>query len=195
MNLPFVKINNQDEFDKVLGKMLIETGVKRHYSTHEYDDIFSALGVYNYEGEDWIFMLNPNHCENKHLKIISANEYLSEKKDNLILSDLEDGMVVELRNKLRYLILNDTLLSTDEYIHDLSNYNSDMSYNFLNNLDILKVYKRNYTVQLFEILNDDNLTLIFDAEAHRNKIAIKTKKAEIQYQIDALKQKLEELNG
>jgi len=192
---PFVKVDNQEEFDKVLGKMLIETGLKKHYSTQGYDDVFSALGVYNYEGEDWIFMLNPNHCENKHLKIIPANDYINGNKDNFTISKLEDGMVVETRNKLRFLLLNNTLLSMNSHIHGLDNYNSDMSHNFLNDLDILKIYKRSNTISLSEILNYDNLTLIFDAEAHRNKLTIETKKVEIQSQIEALKLQLEELNG
>ena len=195
MNVPFVKVNNQQEFDRVVDKMQRETGLKSHHSTNGYDSVFSALGVYNYEGEDWIFMLNPNHYENKHLKIISADEYLTGVRTNFTLSDLKNGMVVELRDyeESFYLVLFNRILGLDTY-DDLEEYNEDFTAGEdYPKLDIVKVYSIVEVKSLSANLSKDNLTLIFDAEAHRNKLTIEQKKADIKSKIYELNKQLEEL--
>ena len=65
------------------------------------------------------------------------------------------------------------------------------------NCDFVKIYKLKSSNSIFSDLLrlDCNLILIFDAEAHRNKLAIEQKKAEIQFKINELKLQLEELNN
>ena len=207
MNVPFVKVNNQQEFDRVVDKMKKETGLKSHHSTNGYDSVFSALGVYNYEGEDWIFMLNPNHYENKHLKIISADEYLTGVIENFTLDDLEETMIVELRNKDR-LIYFDGVLSTfiwsggtfvTSNIHmKLNRTNDDFTDKDNEKFDIMKIYKpkscTNINMNLLK--SDSNLVLIFDAETHRrNKYKISQRKSEIENEIKKLQEELKSLEA
>ncbi len=74
-------------------------------------------------------------------------------------------------------------------------YNSDLTNRHSKSLDIIKVYKPKEISSMRNILNRNSLTLIFDAEAHRNKIAIEQKKTEIQSKIDELNKQLEDLNN
>ena len=193
MNIPFVKVNNQQEFDRVVDKMQRETGFKLHESSkYGFDNIFNVIGI---DSDSDILLYNPSHDDNKHLKIISADEYLTGVRTNFTLSDLEDGMVVELRNyeELLYLVLFNKILGLDTY-DDLEEYNEDFTAGEdYPELDIVKIYSIVEVKSLSTNLSKDNLTLIFDAEAHRNKLAIETKKTDIQSKIDELNKQLEEL--
>jgi len=185
MKIPFVKVNNQQEFDRVVDKMQRETGIVNPYKYDIHYPIISA-------NED-----KTNLCgwmSDIDEKIISADEYLTGIRTNFTLSDLEDGMVVELRNyydKSFFLVLFNKILGLNSY-DNLEEYNEDFTTRN-SELDIVKIYSIVDIKSLSTNLSKDNLTLIFDAEAHRNKLAIEQKKAEIQSKIDELNKQLEEL--
>ena len=86
------------------------------------------------------------------------------------------------------------ILGLDSF-DDLEEYNEDFTAGKdYPELDIVKIYNIVDIKSLSTNLSKDNLTLIFDAEAHRNKLVIEQKKIEIQSKIDELNKQLEELN-
>ena len=192
MNVPFVKVNNQKEFERVVDKMEKETGFKLHESSKcGADSIFNVIGI---DSDSDILLYDPSHDDNKHLKIISADEYLTGVRTNFTLSYLEDGMVVELRdNSNKFMVLNNNLYGENTYFENLTikeNFNCNLSNIKHEELDIVKVYKLNSNILHF---TDYNLTLIFDAEAHRNKSKISQRKFEIKNEIEKLEKELKSL--
>ena len=185
MNVPFVKVNNQQEFERVVDKMQRETGFKLHESSK-----CGANSIYNVieiDDDFDISLYDPSHDDNKHLKIISADEYLTGIRTNFTLSDLKDGMVVELRNYYAesfFLVLFNKILGLDSF-DDLEEYNEDFTARN-SELDIVKIYNIVDIKSLSTNLSKDNLTLIFDAEAHRNKSKISQIKSEIENELNNL---------
>ena len=58
MNIPFVKVNNQQEFDRVVDKMEKETGFKLHESLkYGFDNIFNVIGI---DSDSDILLYNPS---------------------------------------------------------------------------------------------------------------------------------------
>ena len=189
MNVPFVKVNNQQEFDRVVDKMQRETGLQRPINC-SYDYVYSIIGLNSENTRITCWMKGSK-------TYISADEYLTGIRANFTLSDLEDGMVVELRDyeESLYLVLFNKILGLYTY-DDLEEYDEDFTARKdYPELDIVKIYSIVDVKSLSTNLSKDNLTLIFDAEAHRNKLVIEQKKIEIQSKIDELKLQLEELNN
>lgn len=77
-------------------------------------------------------------------------------------SDLKTGMVVELRNKNKYLVMNDSILNLDGW-DKMSNYENDLTSRAFDSLDILKVYETSGGSFKNMFLNS-NLTLIWERE-------------------------------
>ena len=77
-------------------------------------------------------------------------------------SDLKTGMVVELRNEDKYLVMNDSILNLDGW-DKMSNYENDLTSRAFDSLDILKVYETSggSFKNMFLI---SNLTLIWERE-------------------------------
>ena len=186
MNIPFVKVNNQQEFERVVDKMQRETGLERPINC-SYDYVYSIIGL-NSENTRITCWMKGSKTH------ISADEYLTGIRTNFTLSDLEDGMVVELRdNSNKFMVLNNNLYGENTYFENLTikeNFNCNLSNIKHEELDIVKVYKLNSNILHF---TDYNLTLIFDAEPHRYKLEIEQKKTDIQSKIDKLNKQLEEL--
>ena len=185
MNVPFVKVNNQQEFERVVDKMQRETGLP---NPHKYDIYYPIISA----NED-----RTNLCgwmSDIDEKIISADEYLTEIRTNFTLSDLEDGMVVELRDcddEPFFLVLFNKILGLDSF-DDLEEYNEDFTTRN-SELDIVKIYNIVDVKSLSTNLSKDNLTLIFDAEAYRNKSKISQRKLEIKNEIEKLEKELKSL--
>ena len=110
------------------------------------------------------------------------------------LGDLEDGMVVEYRNWERRLFMYDSFVGIGSY-GDIENYNENFSHNQKYfELDVVKIYKLYSFKGGFDGLFDErNLTLIFDAEAHRNKPKVSQRKSEIENEIKKLQEELNNL--
>ena len=77
-------------------------------------------------------------------------------------SDLKTGMVVELRNEDKYLVMNDSILNLDGW-DKMSNYENDLTSRAFDSLDILKVYETSGGSFKNMFLNS-NLTLIWERE-------------------------------
>ena len=183
MNIPFVKVNNQQEFDRVVDKMQRETGLQNPY---KYDIHYPIISANEYNLCGWMSDIDE--------KIISADEYLTGIRTNFTLSDLEDGMVVELRDyydESFFLVLFNKILGLDSF-DDLEEYNEDFTTKN-SELDIVKIYSIVDIKSLSKNLSKDNLTLIFDAEAHRNKSKISQRKLEIKNEIEKLEKELKSL--
>ena len=169
-----MKVNNQQEFERVVDKMQRETGFKLHESSKcGADSVYNVIGI---DDDFDILLYDPSHYNNKHLKIISADEYLAGIRTNFTLSDLEDGMVVELRDYFDesfFLVLFNKILGLYSF-DNLEEYNEDFTTRN-SNLDIVKVYSIVDIKSLSTNLSKDNLTLIFDAEAYRNESKISQK--------------------
>ena len=189
MKIPFVKVNNQQEFDRVVEKMQRETGINLWKGT----EFYGEWNVLN-ESDGELSLYRGEICKKEGKKIISADEYLTGIKTNFTLSDLEDGMVVELRNSRRFMYLSGTLVADKVYMK-FDNIKEDFTHKNNKNCDFVKIYKLKSSNSIFSDLLrlDCNLSLIFDAEAHRNKLVIEQNKAEIQSKIDKLNKQLEEL--
>ena len=191
MNVPFVKVNNQKEFERVVDKMQRETGFKLHESSKcGADSIYNVIGI---DDDFDILLYDPSHYDNKHFKIISADEYLTGIRTNFTLSDLKDGMVVEYRKGGIRFVFDGSLLG-EVLFGELKDYNKDLSHYNNDRLDIIKVYKINKSSKPFSmLLGESNLTLIFDAEAYRNESKILQRKSEIENEIKKLQEELNNL--
>ena len=191
MKVPYVKVNNQKEFERVVAKMERETGLEWKYKS-SIDDIFNIIGVHTKSRT--LTLYNSSNPDNKNLKTISADEYLTGTRENFTLGDLEDGMVVEYRNGEKRLFMYDSFIGIDSY-GDIENYNEDFSHNQeYFELDVVKIYKLYSFKGGFDGLFDErNLTLIFDAEAYRNKSKISQRKLEIENEMNRLEEELKSL--
>ena len=186
MNIPYVKVNNQNEFEKVVAKMERETGLKLDGYLA---DMYTVVGLN--DTHSIITTWNEKFISDR---IISADEYLTGIGENFTLSDLEDGMVVELRDfdENLFFIFNKTLVGISEY-DKTTKYNSNLSHILYKKLDIIKIYKPKNISSMRNILNRNNLTLIFDAETHRNKSKVLQRKSEIENEIKKLQEELNNL--
>ena len=95
--------------------------------------------------------------------------------------------------KKNTLLLFNKILGLDSF-YDLEEYNEDFTTRN-SNLDIVKVYSIVDIKSLSTNLSKDNLTLIFDAEAHRNKSKISQRKLEIKDEIEKLEKELKSLEA
>ncbi|MBO3398402.1 hypothetical protein JJB71_12715 [Clostridium perfringens] len=84
-------------------------------------------------------------------------------------NDLENGMIVEIRKGLRFLILDENLIG-DDLFNSLNSYDEQMNKKLFDDsdYDIIKVYKFNGRVVLSEIFEDKNLKLIWEKERKIN---------------------------
>ena len=98
MNVSYVRVNNQKEFERVVAKMERETGFKWENKS-SIDNLFNIIGVHI--KTKTLTLYNSLHPDNKNLIIISAHEYLK----TFTLSDLTDGMVIAYRDGDRRLFM------------------------------------------------------------------------------------------
>ena len=186
MNVPYVKVNNLEEFKRVVAKMERETGLNANACGH----IFYPSIV----GGDVCYRAEIFHDIDDVENYISAYEYLTGIRENFTLDDLENGTVVEYRNGGKRLFMYNSFIGTDSY-GDIENYNDNFSHNqdFFE-LDIVKIYKLHSFKDGFDGLFDErNLILIFNAEAHRNKSKVLQRKSEIENEIKKLQEELNNL--
>ena len=189
MNVPFVKVNNKNELERVTNKMERETGLNKLVSNDEifFENGYKIVGI----RENFISVWHKNFQKHAPDKTISADEYLTGIIANFTLSDLEDGMVVELRDyydESFFLVLFNKILGLNSF-DNLEEYNEDFTTKN-SKLDIVKIYSIVDIKSLSTNLSKDNLTLIFDAEAHRNKSKISQRKLEIKNEIEKLEKEL-----
>lgn len=95
-------------------------------------------------------------------------------------SDLKDGMIVELRNGKRAIVLNDYLLGLEMWFYLSHQYNDNLTYvngeekRLTEPFDIIKVYKTDFS-SLERLLLDKKLELIWERkEIDWNKVPFGT---------------------
>ena len=89
-------------------------------------------------------------------------------------NELKTGMVVELHNGDKRLVFDDNLFGNNGFDR-LSNYNDDLKDESVRDFDIMKVYNYKSLVKFSELLNYDNLELIWE----RKEIELTDKEIEI----------------
>ena len=101
-------------------------------------------------------------------------------------ADLKDGMVVEERNKRKYIVLGDEVVNDDGY-NILKGYGNDLTDTRLHdrNFDIIRVFKvkNNCITSLKHLFKDENLELIWERNETKHMTA------------EEMRQKFEELTG
>ena len=114
--------------------------------------------------------------------ILEWSDYMKE----FTKADLKDGMVIECRDKDRFLVFGHKLLNSNgfDFINDIADDLTDKKYKD-KDFDIMKVYKVNIenVKRLSDILKHENLELIWE------RIEVK------RMTVDEMQQKLEELTG
>lgn len=101
-------------------------------------------------------------------------------------ADLKDGMVVEERNKRKYIVLGDRVLNNDGY-NRLKGYGNDLTDTqlYARDFDIIRVFKvkNNFITSLEDLFKDESLELIWERDVTKHMTA------------DEMRQKLEDLIG
>ena len=129
---------------------------------------YIAEGKYCYE----------NYYKKRGYTILEWSDYMQKE---FTKADLKDGMVVEYRDGDRRLVIDEYLVGKDAH-YELSAYNENLE-NEYPGLTIMKVFKIYRRAILGNILDDDNLELIWE-RAESKKMTI-----------EEMRMKLEELTG
>src|SRR5690606_23857980 len=79
-------------------------------------------------------------------------------------SDLKSGMIVEYRDGIKRLVVNNDLIG-DGYL-SLSYYNDDLKHDEYSDLDIIKVYRYKRVRSFSYLLKDNNLELIWERKEY-----------------------------
>lgn len=117
-------------------------------------------------------------AEKYNYKILEWSDYMQKEFKK---ADLKSGMVVEYRDGDRRLVI-DKYLSGKDYHYELSAYNENLK-NEYPKLTIMKVFKICRRAILGDILDDDNLELIWERKEPKKMT------------VEEMRQKLEELTG
>ena len=89
-------------------------------------------------------------------------------------NELKSGMIVEYRYGPKMLVVGDKLFG-DGYSESLSNYTDDLESIVFDDLDIIRVYNYKIAGSLYDLLEDDNLDIIWE----RKEIKLTDKEIEI----------------
>ena len=82
-------------------------------------------------------------------------------KTEFTKSDLQNGMIVETRDKTRFLVNGDILVGKGADWDKLENYNEDLKVKDTEECDIVKVYTTN-SYYIEHMFDDDNLIFIWE---------------------------------
>lgn len=115
--------------------------------------------------------------------ILEWSDYMGVENKEFTKADLKDGMVVEYQDKTfgRRLVAGDYLIGGDGY-SELNNY-ADNLINNNANLEIVKIYKIRYGGCFNDLMEDENLKLIWERSEPKKMTT------------EEMRQKLEELTG
>lgn len=118
------------------------------------------------------------YYKSKGYEILEWSDYMNKE---FTKADLKSGMVVEYRDGDRRLVI-DKYLAGKDYHYELSAYNENLE-NEYHRFTIMKVFKICRRAILGNILDDDNLELIWEREEPKKMT------------IEEMRKKLEELTG
>ncbi len=129
---------------------------------------------------------NKDYYIENDCKILEWSDYMKVGNKEFTKADLKDGMVIECRDKDRFLVFGHKLLNSNgfDFINDIADDLTDKKYKD-KDFDIMKVYKVNIenVKKLSDILKHENLELIWE----RNEAKKMT--------TEEMRKKLEELTG
>lgn len=163
--IDFCKRMHEHEMKWCTGKSYME---KTNYKEYEErtcytgEGMFSSYRYYNSEGYE----------------ILEWSDYMDKE---FTKADLRDGMVVEYRDGDRRLVIDEYLVGKDAH-YELSAYNENLE-NEYPGLTIMKVFKICRRAILGDILDNDNLELIWESKEPKKMT------------IEEMRKKLEELTG
>lgn len=106
---------------------------------------------------------------------------VKEMEIKMLKKDLKDGMVVELRNGQRYLLINNRMLDLGGFVR-LTNYSEDLKNENSKGYDIVKVYEIEIAYSLTDIFKDANLTLTWE----RKEYELTDKEVEVLKELNTL---------
>lgn len=141
----------------------------RHYKEKT---CYAACGCYC----DYDFFIRQRHT------ILEWSDYMQKKE--FTKADLKDGMVVEGQRGIIGFVLIDKILYENGW-NSLALWKEDLTCNHDDDFDIIKVYKikTEYVFELSDILNIENLELIWERDETKHMTA------------EEMRKKLEELTG
>lgn len=120
-----------------------------------------------FHGKETCYLNNGTHasyacCIFNNITILEWDNYMNKE---FTKSDLKDGMVVELRNGIKYIKIGEKLLRNKNSI-SFRNYTKDMQNLLLEKLDIVCIYKIDSLKTCFisDIFNKENLIPIWRKE-------------------------------
>lgn len=152
----FIKIAYEQGFKWISKNDSVNT---TYYSEYEKDIVY-VLGYYYIK--DITYSLIENYIDKDN--IIEFSDLKKKENKSMTKSDLENGMIVELRDGNKYLIHDNLLLTKDGYIR-LNNYNEDLTLENRNQnrFDIIRIYE-SVPYSLMGIFKDEYLSLIWKRE-------------------------------
>lgn len=152
-----------------------------------------GVGGWDYSSNTFWYYYRNNTCYGNHgtygttyhfnehsYTILEWSDYM---KKEFTKTDLKSGMVIEYNDKTfgRRLVAGDYLIGGDGY-SELNNY-ADNLINNNENLEIVKIYKIRYGGCFNDLMEDENLKLIWERKETKEMTG------------EEMKQKLEELTG
>lgn len=158
----------QEEVNCFLDRVREETGKEVRSVIINEDEIEACIYIsYGYLSDGIGHGYWDEFYERKGAIIYNYNEieeFINDTKD-ITKETLENGMIVELRNNVKYLLLNESLLRIDNqsrYIL-LHSYKNNLEHHFSDIFDIMKVYKWNgYSIS--DLKETDHHELLWERE-------------------------------
>ena len=166
------------DFCKQMHKHGMTWSSRRSYLVYTYYEEYKEQSCYTNYG----FVVTCNFCKENGYKILEWSDYMQKE---FTKDDLKDGMVVEQRDRTRFLVIGDRLVYKEGY-NRLEGYGDDLKdiqYKEGNIFDIVKVFRiKNRSIKsLADIFEDNCLDLIWE----RKKTMT----------VEEMRQKLEKLTG
>lgn len=102
---------------------------------------------------------------------------VKEMEIKMLKKDLLSGMILELRNGKRYLLINETMINFDIAL-TINWFEDDLTYSPDNQQDIVKVYRSSMLYSLKDTFKDKHLDLIWERK-ESNEIDLTDREVEI----------------
>lgn len=167
------------DFCKKMHEHGMEGAGKWDYSSNTFWDRYRNNTCYGNHGT-----YGTHYHFNEHIyTFLEWSDYMKVGNKEFTKADLKSGMVIEYNDKTfgRRLVAGDYLIGGDGY-SELNDY-ADNLINNNANLEIVKIYKIRYGGCFYDLMEDENLKLIWERKETKEMTG------------EEMKQKLEELTG
>lgn len=187
---------NWEEFKDKNNKFAVHCKTEeeaKDFCNQMYEHGMKGVGEWDYSSNTFWYYYRNNTCYGNHgtygttyhfnehsYTILEWSDYM---KKEFTKTDLKSGMVIEYNDKTfgRRLVAGDYLIGRDGY-SELNNYEDNLINNNAN-LEIVKIYKIRYGGCFNDLMEDENLKLIWERKETKEMTG------------EEMKQKLEELTG